>query len=198
MDRQREPVAPLYVDAQAYCQQISIKGKEYAYLVLSSATLHSFLFISLLNHPARASFWLLDWRGRKKAPFKPCQPFEAPTLNLVLSRQIVFFFACEHPFIDEPMVITEPAVASARPLGLGSKLYPSNIPGMRNKGLTRFLQNHSREHQNWASEMRLCWQGLLTPEYLHQSNVFTSFSGYSLNLRCITATHKLKRAVWKY
>ena len=29
---------------------------------------------------------------------------------------------------------------------------------MRNKGLTRFLRNHSRERQNWASEMRLCWQ----------------------------------------
>ena len=80
----------------------------------------------------RASFWLLDRGGTKKALFKPCQPFEAPTLNLVLSRQIVFFWR-----------------ASIRLLmNLGSKLYPSNIPGMRNKGLTRFLQNHSRERQN--------------------------------------------------
>ena len=31
------------------------------------------------------------------------------------------------------MVITDPAVASARPLCLGSKLYPSNVPCMLKK-----------------------------------------------------------------
>ena len=35
------------------------------------------------------------------------------------------FLECEHPFIDEPMLRTKPPVASARLLGLGSKLYPS-------------------------------------------------------------------------
>ena len=35
------------------------------------------------------------------------------------------FLECEHPFIDEPMVITKPPVASTRLLGPGSKLYPS-------------------------------------------------------------------------
>ena len=38
------------------------------------------------------------------------------------------------------MIITEPPVASARLLGLGSKLYPSNILRMLNKDLTRFIQ----------------------------------------------------------
>ena len=37
------------------------------------------------------------------------------------------------------MVVTEPAVASAWLLGLGSKLYPSNMPRMLNKDLTRFV-----------------------------------------------------------
>lgn len=43
-------------------------------------------------------------------------------VNLVLSRQTVFF-ECEHPFIDKPMVITEPAVTSSQLLGLGLKLF---------------------------------------------------------------------------
>ena len=50
-------------------------------------------------------------------------------VNLVFSRQ-TGFFECEHPFIDKPMVITEPAVPITRLFGLGSKLYPSNIPPM--------------------------------------------------------------------
>ena len=57
--------------------------------------------------------------------------------SLVLSRQTVFLFECEHPFIDKPMVITEPAVPSAQLLGLDSKLYPSNMQRMLNKDLTR-------------------------------------------------------------
>ena len=41
----------------------------------------------------------------------------------------------------------------------------------------------------------LCWQSLLTPEYLQQNNVFTSFSDYLLNLRRVNATRKLKKAL---
>ena len=37
------------------------------------------------------------------------------------------------------MVITESAVANTRLLGLGSKLYPSNIPCMLKKYLTQFM-----------------------------------------------------------
>ena len=58
-------------------------------------------------------------------------------VNLALSRK-TGFFECEHPLIDKPMAITEPAVASARLLGLGSKLHPRNMPRMLNKNLTRF------------------------------------------------------------
>ena len=61
-------------------------------------------------------------------------------VNLIFSRQTVFFFfECKHMFIDKPMVITEPTVPSAR--GLGSKLYPSNMPRMLNKDLARFKQS---------------------------------------------------------
>ena len=43
-----------------------------------------------------------------------------------------WFFECEPQFIDKPIVITEPAIPSARLLGLGSKLYPGNIQRMLN------------------------------------------------------------------
>ena len=42
------------------------------------------------------------------------------------------------------MVITELSVPSAQLLGLGSKLYPSNIQRMLNKGLTRFKLEYAR------------------------------------------------------
>lgn len=39
--------------------------------------------------------------------------------------KLSFFFECQHPFIDDPFVTTEPAVGSARLLGLG----PFSSPG---------------------------------------------------------------------
>ena len=58
-------------------------------------------------------------------------------VNLLLSHQ-TGIFECKHPFIDKPMVITEPTVASAWLLGLGLKL-PGisllNMPRMLNKDL---------------------------------------------------------------
>ena len=64
------------------------------------------------------------------------------------------FFECEHRFIDKPMVATEPALASAWLLGLDSKLYPSNIPRMLNKYLTRFVQSLYWVRQNRANERK--------------------------------------------
>ena len=46
------------------------------------------------------------------------------------------------------MVITEPAVPSARLLGLGLKQYPRNEERMLNKDLTRIVQSLSRVRQN--------------------------------------------------
>ena len=47
------------------------------------------------------------------------------------------------------MVINDPAVASTQLLGLGLKVYPSNMPRMLNKDLTRFIL-----------DQRLCRQGV--------------------------------------
>ena len=43
------------------------------------------------------------------------------------------FFKWKHPFIVKLMGITEPAVPSTQLLGLGLKLYPSNMHCMLNK-----------------------------------------------------------------
>ena len=72
------------------------------------------------------------------------------------------------------MVITERAEPSARLVGLGSKLYPSNMQRMLNKGLTQFMPSLSRIRQNRAQTLRYPirhWSGcllggrkVLTPE----------------------------------
>ena len=53
--------------------------------------------------------------------------------------KLFFFFVCELLLIDKPMVTSEPAVTSAQLLGLGSKLYHSNMQHMLNKDITRFI-----------------------------------------------------------
>ena len=68
-------------------------------------------------------------------------------------------FECERPFIDEPMVITEPAVPSARVVGLGSKLYPSNMQRMLTKKILLnscrvFLENAKIERKTLRHPIR--------------------------------------------
>ena len=46
------------------------------------------------------------------------------------------------------MVITEPVEPSARLLGLGSEMYPSNMQRMLSKDQIRFRQSLSRVHQS--------------------------------------------------
>jgi len=50
-------------------------------------------------------------------------------------------------------------VPSARPLGLGSKLYPSNMQRMLNKDLARFMQSLFHIRQNRASERKALLAG---------------------------------------
>ena len=57
------------------------------------------------------------------------------------------------------MVITEPAVASTRLLGLGSKLYPSNMQRILKKDLTQFTESLSRVRQNQASQRKALLAG---------------------------------------
>ena len=98
-------------------------------------------------------------------------------VNLVLSLHTFFFFECEHPFIDKPMILTEPAVPSTQLLGLGSKLYPSNMLCMLNKDLTRFMQYNKIEQ---AIERR-CWQGVASSEYIGNQIKFNKYYGKELS-----------------
>ena len=116
-------------------------------------------------HPAsRAYFCLLFWGGEKDALPESHQAFEVAAsrtpglVNLAFSRQ-TGFFECKHPFVDKPMVITEPAIASARLLSLGSKLYPTSILRMPNKELTRFMQSLFRVLSNQAIERKTLLTG---------------------------------------
>ena len=65
------------------------------------------------------------------------QAFEVPKFRTSQSCSLSsnWFSECEDPFFDKPIVITEPAGASARLLRLGSKLYSNNTRRMLSKGL---------------------------------------------------------------
>ena len=78
----------------------------------------------------------------------------AGLVNFLLSRQ-TSFSECEPLFIDKPVVITEPHVASARLLGLDSKLYPSNMQRMLNKDLIGIMQSVSQSRTRKASAYRV-------------------------------------------
>ena len=76
------------------------------------------------------------------------QTFEAAAaqtsglLKQVLSPQTIFFLVRASVYLQTGG--HEPAVLIARLLGLGSKLYPSNMQRTLNKDLTRFIQSLSR------------------------------------------------------
>jgi len=82
-------------------------------------------------------------------------------VNLVQSRQTDFFSSARIRL----WLITELAVVSAWPLGLGSKLYPSNASRMLYRNLTRFMQSLSRVHQ--TSERKALLAGFTS----HQNQV---------------------------
>ena len=74
------------------------------------------------------------------------------------------------------MVITESVIPGARLLGLGLKLYPSNMPRTLNKDLTRVMQSPSRVQQTRVSktkallsEWNKCWIKLGFWETAHLS-----------------------------
>ena len=73
--------------------------------------------------PSEQSLLLSSW-GEEGLCLNCVKPFESPHAQTLLSN---WFFECEHSFIDKPTVITEPVVPSARLLGIGSKLYLSNM-----------------------------------------------------------------------
>ena len=89
--------------------------------------------------------------------FEVATPQTSGLVNLVFSHQ-TGSFECEHLFIDKPMVLTEPAKAKTRLLGLGSKLHPSNMQCMLHKDLTQFMESLSRVNISAGreTEVSLC------------------------------------------
>ena len=84
-------------------------------------------------HPAsRASVSLLEWGGRKEALPESSQAFEVTEAELMdystCSPSSNLFSECEHLFIDNMIVFTEPALL--RP---GCEPDPSNKQCMLNK-----------------------------------------------------------------
>ena len=122
------------------------------YLYASCLGIYPPLFTSPLGDSCilftlRAAPPLSSWLRRRKKEALPTshQTFGVAAsripglVNLVLSRQ-TGFFECKRLFIDIPVVITKPTVASALLLALGWKLYPSNMLFMRNEYL---YSNHA-------------------------------------------------------
>ena len=106
----------------------------------------------------------LRWKGDSTwlKPLRSPQPKFWTSQSRSLSSN--WFFECEHPFIDKPMVITVSAVPS-------TQLYPSNMLCMFNKDLTRFMQYDKFEQ---AIE-RLCWQGVVSTEYIVNQKNFNKY-----------------------
>ena len=68
-----------------------------------------------------------------------------------------WFFECEHLIyflINRWLQLNLLYILSTGPLGLGSKVYPSNMQRMLNKGFTRFKQRLSRARQDRASKRK--------------------------------------------
>ena len=87
------------------------------------------LFYFLLR--PEPSFVFLSGEEKRKLCLNHVKPLRFPKPELQSSCPSCFVFAhffsqCEHSFIDNPMIITEPAVTCARLLSLGSKPYPSS------------------------------------------------------------------------
>ena len=159
--------------------------------------MHIFLRMPYAIHPASSASFCLDWGGEKQALPESCQTFEvaaAQTSGLVNRG-----FEYEYPFIDKPMVITEHAVAIAQLLGLGSKLYPINMPRMPNKDLTRFMQSLSWVRQNQANKRKALLAGCIPWHELVIVVYF--FFNYNLHKRslnsCFCLKEKMEIARWK-
>ena len=80
------------------------------------------------------------------------KPLKSPSPNFWTSQSC--FLASNWFFLDKPMIRTEPAVPTARLLGLDSKLYPSKMQHMLNKDFTRFMPRLCPVQQNRASERK--------------------------------------------
>ena len=92
------------------------------------------------EHPFQSSSWSRRRRGDSAGIASIL--WSSYSLNFRTSQSCIplsnWVFVCKHLSIDKPMFTTETAVSSAGILGLGSKLYPSNMQCMFNKDNTLF------------------------------------------------------------
>ena len=105
-------------------------------------------------------WWLPPSESRQTFAFATTQT--SRLLNLILSRQ-TGFFEFEHPFIDKPMVIIKPAIAS-RP---GFETNPSNMPRMLKRYLTRFMQDRGSERKTVLAGWNITYYDV---PFLHTRN----------------------------
>ena len=85
-----------------------------------------FVYLFFYKPSVLFSSWVKESLPESRLTFEATEAQTSGLVNLVLSRQ-TGFIECEHPLIDKPKVITEPAVARARMLGLGLKRYLSTL-----------------------------------------------------------------------
>ena len=153
---------------------------------------------------SRVSFHITEWVGEKEALAESGQGFwTSQSSSLSTGFQKVSIRLLN----NECLVITEPAVTSARLLGLGSKLYPSNMQRMLNKDFTGFMQSLFRVHQNRASERKAPLAGCQrvrfirhrpdNPMYLTRSGYQCKVAAYGWAFVCIV-TMRLSSLQFSY
>ena len=139
----------------------------------------------LINPMSIASFSLLEWGSACIA---------SNLWSHLSPKSSILFFLFKLVFSNtsicyNPMDISEPAVPSAGLLGLGSKLYPSNMLRMLNKNLNCFVQCLSWARQNRASEKQV----LLAEDYSLCTGVFLSLFFSFANKQEKRGAHKSAR-----
>ena len=105
------------------------------------------------EHPFQSSSW--SRRRRGDSAWIASILWSSYSLNFRTSQSCIplsnWVFVCKHLSIDKPMFTTETAVSSARILGLGSKLYASNMQST--KIIACFMQSLSQV-QNQLSKRK--------------------------------------------
>ena len=137
----------------------------------------AFFRLATLRAEPAFVFFLIEEKKRKLF-LNSVDPLNSPQPELL--DQSIFFSLVKQFFsgsidllLKKPVAITEPTVSSAWLLGLGSKLFPSNMQRMLNKDLPPFMSSLSRVRQNGAAigKESLYWLGTFRPEIRPPSQV---------------------------
>ena len=124
-------------------------------------------------------WWLPLPESRQTFAFATTQT--SRLVNFILSCQ-TSCFEFEHPFIDKPMVIIKPAIAS-RP---GFETIPSNMPRMLKRDLTRFMQDRGSERKILLAGWNITYYDV---SFLHTRNRHNSRTVGQV-LWCMSSGHQ--------